>query len=88
VLQAWLQRRLAACGADLAGMEFAGQNGAAGRLGVDFCYKDAGRSFKWSGNLADGHARFEADYGAGRVILPASVSLLPPEGALSEAMFF
>jgi hypothetical protein len=88
VLQSWLQRRLTACGADLAGMEFAVRNGAAGRLGVDFSYGDAGRSFTWSGNLADGHARFEADYGAGRVTLPASVSLLPPEGALSEAKFF
>ncbi len=88
VLQSWLKRRLTACGARLETIKFATRQGENGRLAVDFAHADDARYFKWTGNLADGHARFEADYGAGRTILPASVSLLCPETALNEAMFF
>lgn len=88
VMQAWLKRRLTACGARLDTIRFATRQGENGRLAVDFGYAEAARYFKWAGNLADGHARFEADFGAGRTILPASVSLLSPEAALNEAMFF
>lgn len=87
VIQAWLQRRLTACGAQTEGIKFTTPAGAEGRLAVDFVYADPARYFKWSGNLADGHATFEADYGTGRTILPASVSLLTPEAALNEAVF-
>jgi hypothetical protein len=31
---------------------------------------------------------FEADFGAGPVTLPTTASLLAPENALSEAIFF
>ena len=31
---------------------------------------------------------FDADFGTGRTKMPVSVSFLPPENALSEAMFF
>jgi hypothetical protein len=44
--------------------------------------------FSWEADLATSHAEFDADFGSGRTTLPASASLLPPETALSEAMFF
>jgi hypothetical protein len=55
---------------------------------VRFDYADKARFFRWSGDLATGHAMFEADFGGARTTLSASVSLLPPEEALGEAMFF
>ena len=64
------------------------QLGAAQSFALDFKYADAKRSFRWSGSLADGHARFAADFGGGGTTLPASISLLSPEAALNEAMFF
>lgn len=88
VLSRWLQSRLAACGAPVDTIKFASAGGGAGRLGVEFGYANAKHFFRWSGDLSTGHAVFEADYGAGRTTLPASVSLLAPENALSEAMFF
>ncbi|MBP6508291.1 MAG: glucose-6-phosphate dehydrogenase assembly protein OpcA [Opitutaceae bacterium] len=88
VLSNWLQRRLAACGAPADGVKFTAVRGTASRLAVDFSYANAKNYFRWSGDLANGHAKFEADYGAGRTALPTSVSLLTPENALSEAMFF
>lgn len=86
VLEAWVQRRLSACGGNMAGIEFSGSRGEAGRLGVDFGYADPEHCFHWTGSLTDGHALLEADYGTGRNRLPASVSLLAPENALGEAM--
>lgn len=88
VLGRWLQTRLEACGAPAGAVKFTAAGGAVGRLGVEFGYADTKRFFRWSGDLSTGHALFEADYGAGRTALPASVSLLAPENALSEAMFF
>lgn len=91
VLLGWLRRRLAGCGADLdtqalvAGPLPAGERGS---LAVRFEYADAGRYFRWTGDLATSHALFEADLGTGRTRLPGAMSLLPPESALSEAMFF
>jgi hypothetical protein len=91
VLLAWLKRRLAGCGAacDRLGCTVAPlPAGAGGSLGVRFDYADAAKFFRWSGDLATGQALFEAGFGGGRTTLPASASLLPPEAALSEAMFF
>jgi hypothetical protein len=48
----------------------------------------AEKFFSWEADLATGYAQFDANFGTGRTTLPASVSLLPPETALSEAMFF
>jgi hypothetical protein len=59
-----------------------------GNLGVRFEYTDAKKFFRWSGDLTSGFASFEADFGDGRTTLAAGVSLLPPDAALSEAMFF
>jgi hypothetical protein len=87
----WLRRRIAGCGANVDTISFAIAplpKNASGSLGVRFEYVDPARFFRWSGDLATGHALFEADLGNGRTTLPAAVSLLAPEVALSEAMFF
>jgi glucose-6-phosphate dehydrogenase assembly protein OpcA len=88
---AWLRRRLAACSADAEKVQWATRPikaGETGSLGVTFAYAEAARHFRWSGDLATKQAVFEADLGSGRTRLQAAVSLLPPENALSEAMFF
>lgn len=91
VLSCWLQRRLAACGADPADVKFSiGPLPAAAGAGLDvrFAYANPARFFHWSGDVAAGHAVFDADFGGGRTTLSAAASLLSPETALSEAMFF
>jgi hypothetical protein len=91
VTLAWLRRRLVACGGTLGESAFSlgsVKAGEAGSLGIAFEYEEARRFFRWSGDLTTHQARFEADLGAGRTRLAAAVSLLPPENALSEAMFF
>lgn len=87
----WLRRRLAACGAPKDAVGFALEKlpkTARQSLGVRFDYGNAQRFFRWRGDLATGQALFEADLGTGRTTLSAAVSLLKPETALSEAMFF
>ncbi|HYP16839.1 MAG TPA: glucose-6-phosphate dehydrogenase assembly protein OpcA [Opitutus sp.] len=84
----WLRRRLAACGAQVDQIRFERQPAGAGVLGIQFGYADSGKFFRWQGDLQARHALFEADFGAGPAKLPAPVSLLSPEMALSEAMFF
>jgi hypothetical protein len=87
----WLRRRLEACGPATKDVEWKAEAFPAeekGSLGITFAYEGAKRFFRWSGDLATGHARFEADFGTGRTRLSAAVSLLTPEMALSEAMFF
>ncbi len=91
VTRAWLEQRLAECGLAQGTATFAvesvtGEN--AGALAVRFSYEDAARHFQWHGDLRTGQAQFEADFGTGLTRLPAAVSLLTPEYALSEAMFF
>lgn len=88
VTREWLRRRLAACGADLNAVKFTTGPVATGDLSVQFEYADAAKYFRWSGDLKTKHAQFEADFGGGRAELAAAVSLLSPEAALSEAMFF
>ncbi len=91
VLSNWLRRRLAACGADAAQVNFiVATRPAHMRAGlvVSFEYATAGRRFRWSGDFAASHALFEADFGSGATTLSAATSLLNPENALSEAMFF
>ena len=91
VILAWLRRRLTACGtaADVVRFTTAPLTAeAGGSLAVRFDYADNSKSFRWSGNLVSGQAAFEASLGAGRTRLAAAVSLLTPETALSEAMFF
>jgi hypothetical protein len=91
VLLAWLDGRLADCGSKaetraLTAAPLASTGG--GGLALEFGYATAGRAFRWRGDLASGHAVFEADFGGGQTTLSAAVSLLSAENALSEAMFF
>lgn len=86
VLTGWLQRRLAACGAQP--VEFHQRAAEPGRLGAEFTFADKGKYFRWLGDLRSGHANFACDFGGGETKLSASFGLLPPERALSEAMFF
>ena len=91
VMLGWLRRRLEACGAPVPRLEWnvaSFESGAKGSLAVTFAFTPAGHFFRWSGNIPAGDALFEADFGSGRTRLAAAVSLLPPETALSEAMFF
>lgn len=84
----WLNRRLAACGADVNAVVFDHEVAAEHSLGIRFAYADGARFFRWRGDLRTQHGLFEADFGSGRATLPAPASLLTPEAALSEAMFF
>ena len=91
VLLAWLRRRLLACGAaaDALALRTAALEDSGNRtVSVEFGYRGGGKCFRWRGDLATGRAQFEADFGGGRTNLSAAVSLLTPESALSEAMFF
>lgn len=90
VLLGWTRERLLACAAPA---EVAYESKPLPRvqtreLEMHFEYAAPGRSFHWRGDLAQGGAAFDAEFGAGRVKLPAAVSLLNPEAALGEAMFF
>jgi len=90
VLLEWTRERLQSCGASpemnyevkpLAG-------GAAARaLELRFNYAN-GHAFHWHGDLSANNAQFKADFGSGPVTLGAAVSVLSPEAALGEAMFF
>jgi len=88
VLLAWLRDRIACCGPS--GAVFTA-GPAQGRdpasLDISFRY-DGPNFFRWRGDLSRGRALFEADFGSGRTTLPAGASLLSPENALRDAMFF
>jgi hypothetical protein len=95
VLLAWLRRRLTACGAAMDAVQAAteaiaeGQGAESGAgLKATLAYSAPGRSFRWRGELANGRAIFQADFGTGRTELTGVARLLEPEIALSEAMFF
>ncbi|MFA6960195.1 MAG: glucose-6-phosphate dehydrogenase assembly protein OpcA [Opitutaceae bacterium] len=86
VLAKWLNGRLADCGAKDLAVEIK-ENADGVSFELDFNYSNAQR-FHWCGDLAHGSGKFEADYGTGKTLLPTAVSLLSPEAALGEAMFF
>jgi glucose-6-phosphate dehydrogenase assembly protein OpcA len=88
-LARWLRQRLLACGAsESVPLNLVASGPAGDALGIQFGYSDAQKSFRWTGDLKSQHALFEASFGESRTRLPAAVSLLNPEAALSEAMFF
>ena len=89
VLLAWTRERLAQCGyiSAVASAAKPLPKGAPNSLELSFDYGGV-HEFRWQGDFGRNCARFEADYGAGRAVLPTAVSLLPPENALSEAIFF
>lgn len=89
VLLGWTRERLARCG-NTSGLNYAvtpRADGASNSLELSFDY-GGGRRFRWQGDFPQGCARFEADFGGGPTMLPTAVSLLSPENALSEAIFF
>lgn len=88
VTTGWLSRRLAVCGANVDAINFCSEPAKSGSLEIEFGYTDDRKFFRWMGNFETKHALFEADFGTGRAELPAAASLLAPEMALSEAMFF
>jgi hypothetical protein len=91
VLLAWLRRRLGACGAAVERVRFQNARLAkegGGSLAVRLGYGTAAKSFSWTGDLRTGAAAFGAEFSGARTTLAAGVSLLTPEAALSEAMFF
>jgi hypothetical protein len=88
VLLAWLRDRIGQCGQNRATFTLVpAPKIAPSAFELAFGY-DGKKSFTWKGDVAAGTALFEADFGTGRTTLPAAVSLLAPEAALSEAMFF
>jgi hypothetical protein len=88
VLLQWLRDRMVQCGDNQAAYALMlAPATAAETLLVKFKYA-AGKSFDWQGDVTTGAAVFRADFGSGRTELHAAVSLLAPENALSEAMFF
>ncbi|MFM1852612.1 MAG: hypothetical protein RIS54_2296 [Verrucomicrobiota bacterium] len=86
VITGWLGRRLAACA--VGKVEFISVEGAERTLAIDFAYAKSGKFFRWEGDFGTGHAHFTAKLGEAETRLAANVSLLAPEMALSEAMFF
>ncbi len=88
VLLEWNRERIGQCGENRARFALASPAELApSALAVAFSYAD-GKSFSWQGDVAAGAAHFQADLGGGRAELATTVSLLSPESALSEAMFF
>ena len=88
VLLGWVKERMDQCDKNRAVFVLESRAQLAPEtLVLDFSYPGK-RKFSWRGDLKRGHAVFEADLGSGRTRLAAATSLLPPENALSEAMFF
>ncbi|PTX91232.1 glucose-6-phosphate dehydrogenase assembly protein OpcA [Opitutus sp. ER46] len=88
-LSRWLRERLAdGCRGEAATFTLSDDADDGPRLAVRFAYDDPAQAFAWQGDLTTRHAKFEASFGGGKTVLPAMVSLLEPEAALSEAMFF
>lgn len=87
-LLSWVRDRIGACGASGEAAESKQSEDLAPRAFLlRFAYDDR-RSFQWKADVATAHACFDADFGSGRTVMPASMALLSPEGALGEAMFF
>lgn len=90
VLLAWLKDRLSACGpagATVPGTLKTLESNGAGSFEVRFDYANQQR-FHWRGDLAKGNACTEASFGCEKIRMPGAISLLSPEAALAEAMFF
>jgi hypothetical protein len=89
VLGAWAQARLHDCGAQVALQVEAAAGLAEGVVALEFAYADAAQSFVFTGDFASGTAQISARFvGAAPVELMTPISLLRPEAALAEAMFF
>jgi len=88
VLLGWLRDRMGQCGENQSRFELVAPLETPNQaLAVTFKY-DGAKRFEWRGYVESGSATFAADFGTGCTELNAAVSLLAPENALSEAMFF
>ncbi|MFA5264761.1 MAG: glucose-6-phosphate dehydrogenase assembly protein OpcA [Opitutaceae bacterium] len=89
-LESWVRGRLVDCGAQTEAVEWRSAELPHGQdtcFDLAFEYSDAKR-FYWRGNCHTGVSEFDADLGTGEIKLPSHISLLAPEHALAEAMFF
>ncbi len=87
VLLNWLKERIGQCGDNKATFaQTVLKKG--GSFALTFSYAGNRKRFSWRGDLARGAAKFDADFGTGVTSLHAAASLLSPEAALTEAMFF
>ncbi len=85
-LLGWLQDRIGQCGRNRARFTLEA-SAEAQLLAVTFAYATE-KHFSWRADLGPGRLIIVADFGTGETVLPGAVSLLAPENALSEAMFF
>lgn len=91
VLLGWARKRLVACGASEQQLKPAlsvAENAPAGTLRLRFHYADDQNVFSWTGNFQQGCGRIVAEFGEETTEQGSAVTLLSPEAALSEAMFF
>jgi len=89
-LLGWVRKGLVRSGAAVQsglGFTVTPHDGPAG-ISLEFGYADAGKTFRWSADLAQDQAEFMGDLGTGRTKQTLGAHLLAPEMALSEAMFF
>ena len=89
VLADWSRARLVACGApaSLAATVEADSAAAADSIEVLYNYSN-GQAVRFHGDFAKGHAQLVARIGGACTELATAISLLSPEAALAEAMFF
>ena len=90
VLNGWVKERLENCGAreDVAYESREQSDLGAGRFELRFDYADKKKSFVCSGDLTHHREHLTTNFGSGELDLPVAVTLLSPEAALGEAMFF
>jgi hypothetical protein len=90
VMKNWVRERLLQCGISPS-VTFETETKAElpeRSFELRFDYASANKTFVYTGDLAHQSAQIEADFGSGKVTLPAAAGLLSPEAALGEAMFF
>jgi hypothetical protein len=88
VLLAWIKDRIGECGATGEAIVIKQSPGIPAQgFELVFAYSDK-KCFKWTADVAAARATFDADLGGGRTTMQVSAAFLPPEAALSEAMFF
>jgi len=88
-LLGWVRKGLARGGSDPATVVFTVKpEPCQGCFELSFGYADPAKIFRWEADLAKNHAQFTGDLGTGRTSLTVGASLLAPEMALAEAMFF
>ena len=62
--------------------------GSASTIEIEWQYGHSSKFFQWSMRSRSGTGQLAAYFGAEREYLPVQVNLLPPDRALSEAIFF